>query len=311
MESPSVPQPAATIDADRCLPQGDEIFLDHIGHFVREPQAASRALARAGFAPTPASVQVDGAGQPTGTGNVTAMLARGYIEVLFKTADTALGREFDAALLRHAGVHLAAFSVADAARAHQRLAGAGFRMRPLVEFARPVETESGPGVAAFTVARVERGEMAEGRIQILTHRSEDTVWQERWLAHPNGAVGLADLVVAVADVAEAAARFARFTDRTIVSNRLGQAVKLERGAVQLMSAKVFADLLPEATIQSLPFLGAYGLIVQSLAVAERVLRQGGIAARQIGPALVAKFPEELGAGAWLLVERATDLPWRV
>ena len=40
--------------------------------------------------------------------------ARGYIEVLFKTADTPLGREFEAALAGHAGVHLAAFSIADA-----------------------------------------------------------------------------------------------------------------------------------------------------------------------------------------------------
>src|SRR3989442_13682360 len=102
-------------EADRQLPTGDEIFLDHVGHFVRDPQAASAALARAGFAPTPVSVQVNPDGTPTGTGNVTAMFTRGYIEVLFKTADTPLAREFDAALAVHAGLHLVAFSVADAA----------------------------------------------------------------------------------------------------------------------------------------------------------------------------------------------------
>src|SRR5712675_724351 len=90
----------AKSQADRQLPIADEIFLDHVGHFVRDPEAASHALARAGFAPTPASVQVNpdpagDAAQPTGTGNVTAMLARGYIELLFKAADTALGRELD------------------------------------------------------------------------------------------------------------------------------------------------------------------------------------------------------------------------
>ena len=79
---------------DRQLPMNDEIFLDHLGHFVPDPEAASRALIRAGFAPTPASVGVNPDASPTGTGNVTAMLGRGYIEVLFKTANTALGREF-------------------------------------------------------------------------------------------------------------------------------------------------------------------------------------------------------------------------
>ncbi len=303
--------PVTNFAAERQLPRGEEIFLDHIGHFVREPRAASRALVRAGFAPTPVSVQADAAGQPTGTGNVTAMFLRGYIEVLFKTADTALGREFDAALGGHAGVHLVAFSVVDAERAHRRLAGAGFRMRPLVEFSRPVETESGTGIAAFTVARVERGEMAEGRIQILTHRTEDNVWQKRWLSHPNGAVSLLAVVIAVADGAEAAERFARFTDRKIASTKYGKAVMLDRGEVQLVTAQAFTELLPEVKIPSLPFMGSYGLAVQSLDVAERVLRQGGISVRRIGRALAAKFPEELGAGAWLFVERAADLPWRV
>ena len=36
--------------------------------------------------------------------------------------------------------------------------------------------------------------MAEGRIQTLTHHTEDAVWQPRWLAHPNGALGLASFV---------------------------------------------------------------------------------------------------------------------
>src|SRR5262252_10797046 len=97
-------------DVDRQLPRAGEIFLDHLAHFVPDAEAASRALARAGFAPTPVSVQVNpdpdgGAPQLTGTGNVTAMFARGYIEVLFKTAETPLTREFDAGLARYPGVH--------------------------------------------------------------------------------------------------------------------------------------------------------------------------------------------------------------
>src|SRR3954469_9969378 len=97
----------------RQLPIGEEIFLDHVGHFVRDAEAATRALTRVGFAPTPKSVQVNpdpagGAPQPAGTGNVTAMLARGYVEVLFKSADTPLGQEIDHALARYDGVHLIA-----------------------------------------------------------------------------------------------------------------------------------------------------------------------------------------------------------
>ena len=306
---------ATKAEPGRQLPIGPEIFLDHVGHFVADAQAASRALARAGFAPAPPSIQVNpdpegGAPRPTGTGNVTAMFARGYIEVLFKTADTPLAHEFDAALARHAGVHLAAFSVADAAAAHQRL-GASFRVRPLVDMQRPVDTGNGTGTASFTIVRLEPGEMAEGRIQILTHRTEATVWQPRWLSHPNGAQALLDLLIVVADVEEAAARFGRFADRPATGGfALGRMIVLDRGAVVLASADAFATMLPEVPVPSLPFAGAYGMRVTSLGAAAAALTRGGLAVRRAGASLVARFPDELGAGAWIFVEDPAELPWR-
>ncbi len=298
-------------EIDRQLPLGGEIFLDHVGHFVRDAQAASRALARAGFAPTPQSVQANPDGTPTGTGNVTAMFSRGYVEVLFKTADTPLGREFDLALAGHAGVHLAAFSIADAEGQHRRLTEAGFAMRPLVQFQRPVETPAGPDVAAFTVVRLERGAMAEGRIQMLAHRTENTVWQPRWTTHPNGAQALIDLVVVSADVAEAAERFERFTGRKAKAPAFGQAaIALDRGQVQLLSRESFAALLPEIPVPGLPFMGAYAVRVRSLAAVEALLKRENMPMRRLGAALVVPFPEELGVGAWLFVENAAELPWR-
>lgn len=291
---------------DRQLPILDEIFLDHLGHFVRDAQAAGRALARAGFAATPVSVQVvpdaDGTPRPTGTGNVTAMLLRGYIEVLFKTADTPLGRELEAALARYGGIHLAAFSVADAAAAHRRLAAAGFRMQPLIHMQRPVDTGEAPGIAAFTLARLEPGQMPEGRIQILTHRTEAMVWQPRWLSHPNGAVALESVMIAVRDVDDAARRFARFTGREATPSALGRTIELDRGRVQVVTAEAFTRKLPEVPIPTLPFIGAYAIRVASLAVTRDMLKRAGLRTRRSGEDLVAIFPEELGRGAWLFAE---------
>src|SRR5262245_35474905 len=292
-----------TAEADRQLPQGEEIFLDHVGHFVANREAASHALARCGFAPTPVSIQVNPDGTPTGTGNVCAMFARGYIEVLFKAAATPLATELDISMARYPGVHLAAFAVADAAKALARLGAVGFALRPLVQFQRPVDTEAGPATAAFTVARVERGAMAEGRIQILTHHTEDAVWQKRWLVHPNGARGLASVVIAVADVAEAAARFARFTGRRASPTRSGQVVALDRGRVELVSRDVFEAVLPEVAVAGLPFIGVYRIVVASLEATEASMSRAGLRTRRIGACLVAPFPQELGQGAWLFAEK--------
>jgi hypothetical protein len=301
-------------EIDRQLPRGEEIFLDHVGHFVRDPSAAALALQRMGFLQTPVSVQVNpdssGGETPTGTGNITAMLHRGYIEVLFKTADTSLGRELESAIARYPGLHLAAFSVSDAAAAHRRLKASGFCVRPLVEMKRPVVTPTGPDTAAFTVARVEPSEMAEGRIQILTHRTEQTVWQPRWLDHPNGATGLTDLVIATVDVAEAAERFSRFLGRPAIENNCGCVVKLDRGCVQLVTPVMLAEIAPGLEGPSLPFIALYAVMVKTLDVLECHLRLGGAEfLRQVG-SIVARFPDELGTGAWLFVDDPRVLPWR-
>ena len=295
--------------ADRQLPIADEIFLDHVGYFVRDPEAASHALARAGFAPTPQSIQVSpdpagGAGQPTGIGNVTAMLPRGYMEVLFKAADTPLGRELDSSIGRYAGLHLVAFSVADAAQAHRRLGGSGFRMRALIDMARPVDTVAGPGTAAFTLARLTPGEMPEGRIQILTHRTEAMVWQPRWLSHPNGALALASVMIAVLDPDEAAQRFTRFTGRSARAATLGQIIDLDRGRIDLVRSEAFAQLLPEVMIRALPFIGAYTIVVKSLAAVESIFVKANLPTRRMGQALVAPFPGALGDGAWIFAQAA-------
>lgn len=305
---------SCAIEIDRQLPAKDEIFLDHVGHFVADPDAATQALSSAGFTAAPRSVQVnpDGRGgvRLTGTGNVTSMFRHGYIETLYKTADTALGRELEIAMARYSGVHLAAFSVGDAAAAHRRLEASGFRAAAPVHMERAVETEAGPDVAKFTVARVEPGQMAEGRIQILTHHTEATVWQPRWLSHPNGAVGLVDVVITTPNIDEASGRFSRFLGHPAKDNASGRFIQLDRGGVQLVMSDKLSDFAPEITVPSLPFIGLYAVAVLSIQALLVSLQRGGVAHMQRGKTVVAHFPEALGVGAWVFVESSSQLPWR-
>jgi hypothetical protein len=196
------------------------------------------------------------------------------------------------------------------AKAAQAACSQWFRVRPIVELERPVATASGEAMAAFTIARVEDGQMREGRIQYLTHHTEDAVWQKRWLAHPNGARALVDIVVAVPDVDEAAARYVRFLAHEAVPTNIGRGIFLERGGVQLANAASLTRLLPQVAAPPLPFIAAYAIRVDSLEAAERALRSGAVAAERSRRMLIVPFPAELGRGAWLFVERASDLPWR-
>ena len=78
----------------------------------------------------------------------------------------------------------------------------------------------------------------------------------------------------------------------------------------MFTREAFTALLPEISVPSLPFLGAYALKVQSVDAAEVLLKQERLPVRRLGAALVVPFPEELGLGAWLFVEDAAQLPWR-
>ena len=147
---------------------------------------------------------------PSGTGNRCAMLREGYIELLTATSDTPLAAQLRERIADHYGIHLAAFSTADAAAEHRRLADCGFSTLPLVDMRRPVKVPGGgDDFARFSIARVAHGTMPEGRAQFLT-TSEPLVWLPDMLDHPNGAEAL-DGRIAADDPAEVVTRYARCT----------------------------------------------------------------------------------------------------
>jgi len=110
------------------------------------------------------------------------------------------------------------------------------------------------------------------------------------------------ILIVVADVAEAARRFARFTGRAPAPTPFGQTIELDRGRVDLLPADEFAHLLPEVPIPSLPFVGAYEIRVKSLTLAAGLLMRADLTVRQRDRDLIAIFPPELGHGAWLFAE---------
>lgn len=221
------------------LPQAGEVFLDHVAWFAPETEAEGRAFGRLGFVLTPyvqhRAATADGGLELSGTANRCAMLQRGYLEILspVQGSETALASQLRDGLSRYAGVHLIAFSIADAEAERSRLFAAGFDPRPVVRLRRLVAVDGGGDAsAAFSVVRTPPGIMPEGRIQFLVHETPHLVWQPRHLAHENAIEALTGILVAVADVAEAADRYARFTGRRAEEVGQGCAViALDRGRI--------------------------------------------------------------------------------
>lgn len=290
------------------LPAPGEIFLDHVGHFVPDAEACQAALRSAGFIVTPFSAQVapdPATGRPelTGTGNVCVMLRSGYLEFLAHTADTPIGLEFREALARRAGLHLAAFAVPDAQATHAALGAASFPMRPLVRMSRAVETATGHAEAHFTVARLQKGVMPEGRIQFLTHGSEAALWQERWLDHPNGATGLRSVVISAPDPCEAADRFSSVLARPVTRTGAGAIrIELDRGAVEILPEDSATALVGMAVEPGVSAIVGYSLHVHDLARTAASFSRAGLPVRLRRDNAVVRFPPELGIGTWILYQ---------
>ncbi|WP_121066751.1 VOC family protein [Chachezhania antarctica] len=285
------------------LPRPGEIVLDHSGHFVADADAARTALEKLGFTVTPLSAQVQpdpvtGEMKPTGTGNICVMLPEGYLEVLVHTADTAIGREFKAALDRRAGLHLVAFGLADAAARHAELVEAGVDMRPLVHFSREVETETGMETAAFTVARLPAGAMPEGRVQSLTHHNEAALWQPRWTAHANGAQSLDAIVLSSPDPRESAARFSRFLGRPVQKDGPGLRIPLDRGALEFLPEEAATALVGHAVDP-----GQSCFVGLRIGLADTAALPDDPRARWVDGSLVVPFDPTLGSGVWLFHPR--------
>jgi Glyoxalase-like domain len=280
------------------LPVAGAVFLDHIAHFVPTMDPAAEALERCGFRLTLFTAQTnradDGNPVPTGTANRCAMLRRGYLEILAATDNTPLAQQLHERVARHVGLHLAAFSTADAAAERRRLAAAGFPVLPLVDMRRPVATVSGKAEARFTIARIAAGVMPEGRTQFLTHHTEDLVWREPCLVHPNGAHALIALWVAAADPDEPARRFAQFTGRP--ARRFGEVrtIALDRGALRFASPEFLQHEFGITRGPPLPYLAACEIAVAGLERLDRVLDRAGLAARPIAGGIALTLPPALG-----------------
>jgi hypothetical protein len=189
--------------------------IDHVGVVVRDLAAASAACVAAGFA-------------PSGEGGRLIMLRHGYIELL--ADDPARPSATLARMLAQGeGPHVLSLRVADAAAATTRLARAGFTA-DLLRSERPSE----PGGPAARFRRVPLTD-ADPRLQLIEHETPEVVWQERWLAHPNGAAGIESVTLRTADPAAMAARLSRAAGRPVQPDpEGGYVLRLGRERVRVL-----------------------------------------------------------------------------
>ena len=304
--------PPVWVDAQ--LPEGNQVFLCHVGYFVADLADAGAAFERLGFQVSPINVlshaDAEGRQAPGGTSNRLVRLRRGFLELLAATHDTPIADQLKAELARYPGLHLISASHDDIPATRERLIAAGFRVTPMVELRRPAKTPEGLREVGWSVQRLEPGEMAEGRVQFVKSHTPDLSWPADAIVHENRADGLSDLLICVADRGEAAARYARFTGREPAAKNGEAILPLERGRIVILEPAEAERQLPGFTLPSLPYMAGIAVRSADLGATAAVLGRRGITPRFADDDLICLGPED-ALGSYLLFHRAGIVePWQ-
>ena len=261
--------------------------LDHVGVVARDLAALAAQYERLGFALTPLARQADGR-----IGNRCVMLLRSYIELLAVVDPMASSATLDRFLARHTGIHILAFAMHDAQAALNRLRRAGIDAPPIQMLERATD-DSDPAAPRARFRLVQLPDQPEGRINLVQHLTPEALWQERLLRHPNHAATLAEVVLAVAQPAETAARFSRLVGAAAIPDPAGGfALDPAHGRVRFLSDTALHAVLPGCNLANNDGTGLPRIVALAVGTADgnaaigRLLAERDIAHRADADTLV-------------------------
>ncbi len=294
--APTVPRPTQ-------LPRPGQIFLDHVGWMVQDMTAAAIAFDNLGLPLTPLSIHgvtdpVTGERKPTGTANRLAMLPAGYLEILTPRGDidNSTVQHLQKSIARHIGIHLLAFTVADAEADAARLRTNGFELQPTVHLRRSIEAGDGSQTeVAFTVIRTGYDVFPEARVQILTHHTPEHMWQQRYLPQESCISGLIEAAMVVDNPAETASHFSKFLGRSVMPDKDDRLILLDRGRIRFVTRRSAAQLFGATRLPPNPSVAAITLTSSDIDRTRDVFLSNGLRPGSLGaPHLLIDAAEGLG-----------------
>ncbi|MEU7800578.1 VOC family protein [Micromonospora arborensis] len=279
--------------------------LHHVGHVVRDMPAALKLYRRLGFAlPTPsypAMVPQDGGTlEPFGAANTHADFPQDFVELVTVVDGVGSRVPADARLVplnappsvlpslierinatsaklshcldRYEGLHILMLSSSDIEATAARLTNSGIGHGGVNTVRRP----AGPRVETVRYLEIDGaqpGVEAEGRIGVAADL-DPGIQSSRAADHPNGAVGLVDATLCIADseLDAVRTRYEAYLDRTPRANGRGWVFDLGAATLTLVQASRLAEALPGQQPPALPALVAYTVEVRDLAATKELLR---------------------------------------
>lgn len=214
-----------------------------------------------------------------GSSNHLAVFREGYLELLgFMPGNE--GKRPD--LMTHpAGLTGLAFKAEDPARVYAAMRARGVPVKEPMSFQRPVTAPDGSTAQArFTVIVMPPEVVANGRTFFCHHHTPELVWRREWQTHRNGALGVAEFVIASNEPARTAALYeAMFGPGLTTPVSGGLSFKAAAMTVLILRPDAVAERYCGAALVSpdgSDRMVALGIAVTSLAAPRAVLDGEGV-----------------------------------
>ncbi len=187
------------------------LHLDHGLIFVTDLADAAAGYQRLGFTLTPR-----GRHPSLGTANHTIMFERDYLELITVVTRRPANDRWAAILDRGEGLGAMALGTTDARAVGAALRARGIAIPEVVDFERPVLLDGGRLAAKFSVAHLPPEASPALPAFFCQHHTPELVWVPQYQRHPNGARGVAGLVVIAGDPDNLAAGYERLLGRAAI-----------------------------------------------------------------------------------------------
>lgn len=281
----------------------DVNHIDHTVLMTRDIHATAAIYEALGFTLSPlsrhrGSAQPGGPQEPMGAGNRCAYFGGSYLELLGVFFDGSRDPWNVRPLVEaHAGLRGVVLGCGDCDVARARLAASGVPVSGVLPLQRDVDTPDGTRTARFRSVHIARTATPEGEVLVGQQLTPELVHQERYLRHPNGANGVAAILLVTADdeLDEHVARWSRLLGRPgrVVGDR--RVLDLRAGRIEIAPVSALDALLPGETAPILPVLAAQTVTVADVDAARRLVDGNGLTTRDVGTGFFVPAAEAAGA----------------
>lgn len=251
-------------------------MIDHLGVVGRDIDALLSAYTRLGFTPTaPTPLMGLKEGEPVYLGQDSAHLifAESYVELSGVTTDDP-NHHLAPWLARRAGLHILALGSDDAVASHAALVADGLDVPAVQDAGRHVAYGEHHGDAKFKWFKAPDALGDEGFVCLVEQITPELVFQPPTNGHPNGALGVVDVIAVAEDPAEALERHSRYPGAVNLGpHQLG----FGEQTLTFLKAADLTARFPGTENISPPALAGFAVTVKDIAVTRTWLRNNDVA----------------------------------